>query len=148
MRFPLVCSRTVSKRGFIVLFCSRRCTVGAVDKGVSLGEGRLLNHDMSVSDRHMCIPSLEPLRMFQGHESYGPDGVALRWVRGGMYGVVPPAQFRDIDAGDKSKYSVSSAAARDGLWRTVTRCPALGISETSKVARERRVEHLLTAYCW
>lgn len=64
--------------------------VGAVDKGgFLLREGRPPNHDMSRGDGYVYIPSLELFQMLQGHESYGPGGIALRWMRGGTYGVLP-----------------------------------------------------------
>ena len=93
MRSLAVHSRTVSKRGFIVL-CSLSLWVGAVDKELHLErELRYRTTTCQGGDGHLYTPSLKPLQMFQGHKSYGPDGIALRWMREGMYGVLPGAQF-------------------------------------------------------
>jgi hypothetical protein len=53
------------------------------------------------------------------------------------------ARLRDMDAGDGSECSSSSAAVREGLGRTVARRPALGSSQMSRTVHERRVERLL-----
>lgn len=53
------------------------------------------------------------------------------------------ARLRDMDGGNGSECSPSSAVDREGLGRTVARHPALGISQTSRAVCERRVEHPL-----
>jgi hypothetical protein len=98
---------------------------------------------MSRGNGHVYIPSLEPFQMFQGHESNGPDGVALRWMRGGMYGILPePGSGTWTQVMGASAHLRPQRVARD-LGGRLHGVRPFGISQTSRAVRERRVERLL-----